>query len=168
MMNSNSYRIRLATSADIALIQRLAEATWGPTYNSILTVEQVDFMFDQIYTEEALRRQMQEGQVFILLFDGDEAVGFASYSEKVPEQHIYKLNKLYMLPTCQGKGLGKRLIEAVEEKVKDGGARVLDLNVNRYNKAKQFYERCGYQVHTEEDIPIGPYWMNDFVMRKHL
>ena len=37
--------------------------------------------------------------------------------------------------------------------------------MNKYNKAKTFYESCGYHVHYEEDIPIGPYWMNDYVMR---
>jgi hypothetical protein len=26
----------------------------------------------------------------------------------------------------------------------------------------------GFAIAYEEDIPIGPYWMNDFVMRKEL
>ena len=43
-----------------------------------------------------------------------------------------------------------------------------DLNVNRHNPALAFYERLGFQQHREEDIPIGPYWMNDYVMRKEL
>jgi ribosomal protein S18 acetylase RimI-like enzyme len=42
---------------------------------------------------------------------------------------------------------------------------VLDLNVNRNNQAKHFYEKIGFNVIREEDIPIGPYWMNDYVMR---
>jgi diamine N-acetyltransferase len=78
------------------------------------------------------------------------------------------LNKIYLLPNRQGEGLGKLLLGAVENEVRAQGARYLDLNVNRHNKAKDFYERCGYQVYLEEDIPIGPYWMNDFVMRKQL
>ncbi|GAB3820696.1 hypothetical protein GCM10028895_21410 [Pontibacter rugosus] len=52
--------------------------------------------------------------------------------------------------------------------MKQLGAAILDLNVNRYNNAKAFYERCGYQVYVQEDIAIGPYWMNDYVMRKEL
>jgi hypothetical protein len=40
--------------------------------------------------------------------------------------------------------------------------------VNRYNNAKSFYEKMGFAIVREEDIPIGPYWMNDYVMRKAL
>lgn len=125
-------------------------------------------MFEVIYTYEALERQMQENQTFILLQDSLEPIGFAAYSLKDSADAVYKLNKLYLLPTRQGEGLGNLLLTAVEERVRKAGARYLDLNVNTYNKAKAFYERCGYQVLLEEDIPIGPYWMNDYVMRKAL
>lgn len=52
--------------------------------------------------------------------------------------------------------------------VKNLGAENLDLNVNRYNKARFFYEKVGFVIIKEEDIPMGEYWMNDFVMRKVL
>lgn len=162
------YSIRQASGADIKTIQQLAEATWAPTYNSILSQEQVDYMFGVIYTEEELAKQMQEGQTYLLLFEQEKPLGFASYSVKDKAAGIYKLNKIYLLPGEQGKGYGKALLSAVEEEVKRQNANVLDLNVNRYNKAKEFYERCGYSVLLQEDIPIGPYWMNDYVMRKEL
>ncbi|AKD02050.1 GNAT family N-acetyltransferase [Pontibacter korlensis] len=166
---STSKHIRQATTADIPLIMQLAEATWEPTYRSILTKEQLDFMFGVIYTEEALHKQMQQGQTFLLFHEEEgQPVGFASYSLKDEAEKVYKLNKIYLLPQTQGKGYGKVLIQAVEQEVRELGGAVLDLNVNRYNAAKSFYERCGYHVHQQEDIPIGPYWMNDFVMRKSL
>ena len=164
----NNLSIRQATSSDLPLIMELAEATWAPTYSSILSQEQITYMFGEIYGEETLARQMQEGQTFLLLLEEDAPVGFAAYSVKDSAAGIYKLNKIYLLPQRQGKGYGKVLLTAVEEEVKRYGARTLDLNVNRHNKAKQFYEGCGYRVHAQEDIPIGPYWMNDYVMRKAL
>jgi ribosomal protein S18 acetylase RimI-like enzyme len=39
------------------------------------------------------------------------------------------------------------------------------LNVNRNNEAKEFYKKLGFKIIREEDIPIGQYWMNDYVMR---
>ena len=160
--------IKEATTADIPLLNKLAEATWHHTYKSILSEEQIAYMFEVIYKEEALLRQMQDGQIFLLLYADAQPVGFAAYSEKEAEEKIYKLNKIYLLPECQGKGYGKHLLTFVEEQVKKRGALVLDLNVNRYNNAQQFYERCGYHVHQQENIAIGPYWMNDYVMRKAL
>ena len=45
----------------------------------------------------------------------------------------------------------------------------LELNVNRYNKARQFYETIGFVVVKEEDIDIGSgYFMNDYVMNLSL
>ncbi len=166
-MNTN-YSIREATLSDVPTIKALAEATWAPTYLPILSEEQVNYMFDVIYTEEALAQQMQDGQTFLLLYDNGQPVAFAAYSVKDENEKVYKLNKIYLLPSCQGKGLGKLLLTAAEEEVRKKGAAILDLNVNRYNNAKNFYERCGYHVHLQEDIAIGPYWMNDYVMRKQL
>ena len=31
-----------------------------------------------------------------------------------------------------------------------------------------FYEKMGFEIVAEEDIPIGDYFMNDYVMRKPL
>ena len=164
----NNLSLRQATPKDLPLIVQLAEATWAPTYSSILSQEQIAYMFGELYGEEQLARQMREGQTFLLLFEEEAPVGFAAYSVKDSAAGVYKLNKIYLLPQCQGRGYGKALLTAAEEEVKRHGARTLDLNVNRHNKAKQFYERCGYRVHAQEDIPIGPYWMNDYVMRKGL
>jgi GNAT superfamily N-acetyltransferase len=165
---SRNHHIRQATFSDLPVIIHLAEATWAPTYSSILSQEQIDYMFGEIYSEETLAKQMQEGQTFLLFYEEENPVGFAAYSVKDEAEGLYKLNKIYLLPQFQGKGYGKALLTAAEEEVKQLGASALDLNVNRHNKAKQFYERCGYSVHLQEDIPIGPYWMNDYVMRKVL
>ena len=164
----SKYHIRTATASDVPTIAALATATWEPTYKLILSKEQIDYMFGVIYTSEALQQQMQDGQTFLLLYEGETPLGFASYSLKDETAKLYKLNKLYLLPACQGKGLGKLLIGKVEDEVRQLGGLLLDLNVNKHNKAKAFYERCGYHVHHAEDIPIGPYWMNDYVMRKQL
>ncbi len=57
----------------------------------------------------------------------------------------------------------------MEQAAQAARGRVLELNVNRHNaSAISFYERHGYQRQREVDVPIGPYWMNDFIMRKEL
>jgi GNAT superfamily N-acetyltransferase len=68
----------------------------------------------------------------------------------------------------QGSGYGRTLLTAVEKEVRQLGATTLELNVNRYNPAIRFYERCGYSQYKQEVLPMGEFWMNDFVMRKEL
>lgn len=157
-----------AGNEDIAKIRDIAEKTWFVTYEPILGKEQPKFMFDLIYSEEALAEQMQSEQTFILQFADNQIVAFASFSLKDKENCIFKLNKLYLNPDLQGGGFGRKLLVEVENQIKKLGGKLLDLNVNRYNKARFFYEKLGFEIILEEDIPIGKYWMNDFVMRKKL
>ncbi|WP_026464049.1 GNAT family N-acetyltransferase [Adhaeribacter aquaticus] len=155
-----------ASPAQIPAIQQVIDVTWEPTYRSILSQEQIVFMYEEIYTAEALEKQMQEGQQFLILYENAIPFGFASYS--AIQFNTYKLNKIYVRPEAQGKGYGQVLIKQVEKQVIEQGAQTLILNVNRFNSAKTFYEKLGFVVQKEEDIAIGPYWMNDYVLEKKL
>ena len=165
-------RIEPATLKDIPTIIQLAEATWEPTYRFIISEEQLEYMYRVIYSPAALKRQMTEQQHVFLVARVDGApAGFASFSPLPAEDDGaagYKLHKIYVLPTRQGQGLGVYLIEAVENAARAAGGQFLDLNVNRYNPAIAFYERRGFARQREVDVPIGPYFMNDYIMRKTL
>jgi diamine N-acetyltransferase len=158
-----------ASQEHIPIIQHLAEKTWWPTYSSIISKEQIEYMLKNIYSSDALKKAITSGaQNFILLEDDNSWQGFASYGLLEEDQTICKLHKLYVLPENQGKGYGKKLIEEVKRRAAALGITILELNVNRYNKAKHFYEKLGFKVVREEDISIGPYWMNDFVLRTEI
>jgi GNAT superfamily N-acetyltransferase len=160
------YLIRDATVADVDAILKIAEQTWWPTYEPLLGREQVAYMLATIYAPDKIMAQVKNReQTFLLLLENEQPVAFAAYSPREEDRDIYKLHKLYCLPATQGKGYGKILINAVMDKTIEAGKHTLDLNVNRYNKAKDFYQRMGFTIAYEEDIPIGPYWMNDYVMR---
>ncbi|TWR30542.1 GNAT family N-acetyltransferase [Mucilaginibacter pallidiroseus] len=163
------YLIREATVDDVNAILQIAEQTWWPTYSSILSKEQIAYMLSTIYAEDKITAQLaKHEQTFLILIEEGTPVAFAAYSPREEDADVYKLHKLYCLPVTQGKGYGKVLINAVADKTKEAGKHVLELNVNRYNNAKSFYEKMGFVVAYEEDIAIGPYWMNDYVMRKEL
>ncbi|HWZ16575.1 MAG TPA: GNAT family N-acetyltransferase [Mucilaginibacter sp.] len=170
------YFIRTATPDDVEIIRSIAEKTWWPAYSPILEKEQIAFMLGKIYSVEHISSQLKNNtQTYLLLFEvaspgggDDKAVAFAGYSPREEDPEVYKLHKLYCLPETQGKGYGKILINEVISKTLQAGKHTLDLNVNRYNKAKSFYEKMGFAIVYEEDVPIGKYWMNDYVMRKEL
>src|ERR1700744_1701758 len=163
------YIIRKATGEDVEIIREIAEKTWRVAYAEILKAEQLDYMLATIYSVENITSQLENGtQTYILLVESDTPVAFAAYSPREEDPDIYKLHKLYCLPETQGKGYGKILIDEVAAKTIEAGKYTLDLNVNRHNKAKTFYEKMGFKIVYEEDVPIGDYWMNDYVMRKEL
>ncbi|MGN6396315.1 MAG: GNAT family N-acetyltransferase [Mucilaginibacter sp.] len=163
------YTIRKATIADVESIRTIADQTWRPAYSEILSAEQLEFMLGEIYSADKIAAQIEnDSQTYLLLIEDQKPVAFAAYSPRSENPEIYKLHKLYCLPETQGKGYGKVLINEVAAKTLEAGKRTLDLNVNRYNKAKNFYEKMGFAVVYEEDVPIGDYWMNDYVMQKEL
>jgi ribosomal protein S18 acetylase RimI-like enzyme len=161
--------IRSADIDDIATIGYLAQQIWPGTYGAILSSEQLQYMMDLIYSPDSLQQQMvKHKHIFLLAELEEEPVGFASYSP-LKEAGVYKLHKLYVHPKTQGKGLGKALVDFIIEQLPTPGATSLLLNVNRHNKAKQFYEKLGFEVIREENVDIGhDYFMNDYVMEKKL
>lgn len=159
--------IKAAGTADIPMIRQLTYAVWPQTYADILTPEQTAYMLNMMYSESSLQHQINtQHHRFIIACDDDEPVGFASWSS-TPDKKIYRLHKIYVMQNQQGKGTGKKLIEHIAEAIRPIGATILELNVNRFNKAKEFYIRQGFTVARQENIAIGNgYFMNDYVMQK--
>jgi GNAT superfamily N-acetyltransferase len=157
--------IRPGDLDDINTIGFLAQQIWPETYGSILPDEQLQYMLNLFYSPASLRRQMLDDRhQFLVLEQGEEPIGFASWSP-AGEPGVFKLHKLYVLPGRQGKGLGRTMVQYIFQAIRPMGAKALRLNVNRFNKARQFYERMGFAVTKEEDVPIGRgYFMNDYVM----
>lgn len=157
-----------ATAADIPLIRQLTFEIWPKTYNSIISQQQIDYMLKQMYNPAILQKQIEEdGCTFIIVHDDKEPVAFASYNET--ESATWKLNKIYILSTQQGKGTGKFIINYIIEEIKAKGAKSLQLQVNRDNKAKDFYEKLGFKIIQTADFDIGNgYFMNDYVMELSL
>jgi diamine N-acetyltransferase len=165
----STLSIRFADADDINTIGFLAQQIWPEAYKDILSDEQLLYMMNLFYSPASLKTQMiDQRHSFILIEDEDNPVGFASYS-LIKKPGIYKLHKIYVLPNQQGKGLGKTIIDFIVNDIRLYRATALQLNVNRNNKAKNFYNRLGFTVIKEENIDIGNnYFMNDYVMEKTL
>jgi diamine N-acetyltransferase len=157
--------IQNARPSDIIVIRELAEKIWWPTYSPIVEKEQISFMLGTIYSAETIRNAIEDqSQLFILLYEENVPKGFASYGTWKEKPNTWKIHKLYVLPESHGKGFGRELLNEIKKRAKSNGVTTLVLNVNRKNPALKFYQRYGFSVLREEDIPVGPYWMNDYVM----
>jgi GNAT superfamily N-acetyltransferase len=164
-------RIKKASLEDIPVIQQLTYTIWPDAYKGILNATQLKYMLDLFYSDYALEKLMETSQYqFIIAYDDGEPTGFAAYSPKMPgDILVFRLHKLYVLPAQQGKGTGRFLLDYLIDEIIPRGATLLELNVNRYNKAQYFYHNMGFAITGEEDIDIGNgYFMNDYVMEKPL
>ena len=160
------YNIQSVTVNEIPVIQELVKRIWPAAYEAILSQEQITYMIDMMYSTAALTQQLTALKHQMLLMNDETApIGFASYSHTV-DPAVYKLHRIYLDPTCQGKGAGKWLMQQVIEQVKEKGANILELDVNRFNKAKNFYEKQGFRIYKEKVTDVGNgFIMDDYVMR---
>jgi diamine N-acetyltransferase len=160
--------IREASVSDISIIHQLAHNIWWPTYNAILQPDQISFMLKNMYSEATLLDQMNEGVRFLVTENDQAPTGFAGYSLIDQYNMVFKIHKLYILPTEQGKGTGRKLVERIITLSQNEGGKILELNVNRSNPAVHFYKNLGFEIYQEIDISYYQYELNDYVMRKSL
>jgi len=176
-------QITPAGLTDIAFIRSVSERTWPSTYGHIISQEQIDFMLDWMYSDASLEKQMHTGCEFYIASikneDGQwDGIGFCSVSpddkeegennstEKVEGAKAHKLNKLYVLPSAQGTGAGKALLNKCIEVTKAAGSNSIFLQVNKLNTAYTFYLKHGFIKEAEFKFDIGNgFYMDDYVMR---
>ena len=195
--NAHSPTIIRAGVADIPQIRAMADVAFPATYAAIITPEQTAYMMQMMYAEEVLRREMTEQNIawFIALQENGTPSGFvsigrvgahlatgplgaaaagdeAAQAALATDIPLFHLHKLYVLPACQRQGLGRRLFHAAIAYAKSeaGGGRCrIELNVNRQNKALDFYRREGMHIARTGDFPIGGgFYMNDYIMAVEL
>ena len=159
--------LKSATENNLPVIADIARKTWPSAYSEILSPGQLEYMLELMYSLTSLTHQLVDlRHTFIIALEGNIPIGFASFSQKELNSDSYRLHKIYLLPGQQGAGRGKLLLDFVINLIKSAGGNSLELNVNRHNKARHFYEKSGFKIIGHEDIAIGKgYFMNDFVMR---
>jgi len=147
-------------------IQDLANKTWFITYNKILKEDQLNYMFNLMYKIDNLKYNINNGSRFFILKVGKEDLAFI---ELKTEKNYLKINKIYVLQNNQGKGYGKHLINKACAIGKSENCQHIELNVNRFNKAIDFYIKNKFEIVKEVDIKIGNgYLMEDYVMLKNI
>lgn len=167
MNGKDTPQIRRAQKEDAALIHQLASDIWARAFAAILSPEQIEYMFRMMYATDVLEKEMMRGvEFYILNYEGAD-LGYTAIEQK--DATAWKLHKIYLSQKLHGRGLGKYQLQTMEDITRNYGAEYLYLNVNRYNKALEFYKARGYAIVKTEDIDIGSgYFMNDYVMRKKL
>lgn len=163
-------KISEASASDFKTIREIAYKTWPDTYGEILSKVQLDYMLEKFYSDASLIDNCKnKNHYFLLAKENETCLGFASYEPNYLGERIVRLHKIYLLPETQGKGTGKLLISEIEKIARKLNQNGISLNVNRFNKAYDFYTKIGFECIGEEDIELDfGYLMEDFKMLKKL
>lgn len=162
---------REATLQDVELIRSLADGLWQETYASILSPEQIDYMFDMMYSHTNLTEQMcQKHHQFLIIYRNDVPCAYISIEPL--GQGRYNFQKIYARREVHGCGVGRYMIEQGVEWIRRREASmqlcnniVVELFVNRSNPVVDFYRHMGFVIVDTRDHHIGnDFYMNDYIM----
>ncbi len=170
-MNKIGIQISKASGEDIMCIHDMAQVVFRHTYREILSPEQMEYMMDWMYSPANLQKQLDEGHVYYIAYRDGKACGYASVqAEGIADDGrlLFHLQKIYVLPSEQGYGLGRSLFDSVVAHVREaaGGCEArIELNVNRSNPSIGFYQHLGLKILRQGDFHIGNgFYMNDYIM----
>ncbi|QPK65133.1 GNAT family N-acetyltransferase [Methylomonas sp. LL1] len=166
----NGLNFREATAlSQIETISRLAGEVWRHHYMPIIGSKQVEYMLDRFQSVDAIDSQIEAGLLYYLMLRGNQPLAYFAVLPSTEQKSLH-ISKLYVDPSQQHKGLGKRTLAFIEHQCRRRDLDQLWLTVNRHNHAAiGFYLRNGF-VNTGslvQDIGAG-FVMDDFRMDKSL
>jgi ribosomal protein S18 acetylase RimI-like enzyme len=140
-MNESQRRveIRPATAGDADSITQLINLAYAV---------EAFFVEGPRIDREEVTGKIRAGHFFAAVSDSAELVGCISYQE-LDDRAYFGL--LAVAPTARGLGLGRRMIEFVEQRARDAGLTCMTLRtVDLRTELPPWYQRQGYQQVGEE------------------
>jgi GNAT superfamily N-acetyltransferase len=149
--------IREGVVSDAQDIARVHVATWKATYSGIVPQPFLDSL-DVPSRAEAWKDWLNEGKSHIYVAENDkELFGFVSGGalREPIEGFDAEGYAIYLLPSSQGRGTGKFLMQRLAETLRINSFAQLAIWVLAENPARGFYEHLGGRLIAQKPIRIG-------------
>jgi ribosomal protein S18 acetylase RimI-like enzyme len=144
MIEIPTITLRAASSSDLAFLKELRRASmWKVLTKHYPWVEETELERVLIHFESAR-----------IIGLGDKDIGL--FKVVYGAEHVH-LSQIQLLPECQGRGIGSRLISDLQEEVGLLGLSIT-LNVFRSNTAIDLYLRLGFRIHAEDRHSFTMIW----------
>ncbi len=150
-----NLKIKIADIEDIDTIEKIANIAFVDTYKEILNDDQISYMLGMMYSLPSLENQIKLGNTFFITYNNQTPIGYASLERR--SENTFIIHKLYILPEYKGKGVGTFIFNNIVKYIKTQSTKPcnIEVHVNRYNSAVNFYKRIGMKITCEEDFNIG-------------
>lgn len=132
--------IVIATKQDNKQIQEITETA------GVFNREEIDCV-REIFEEYLQYGAEETGYNFIVEREADKILGFACYGVRDLADNVYDLYWIAVHPDARRSGVGRKLLTASEEAVRNSGGRMLIAETSgtaSYESTRKFYTDMGY------------------------
>jgi ribosomal protein S18 acetylase RimI-like enzyme len=160
---------------DLTTLQALSRRTYDVTFRHLNTPDNMKAYLDEAFSTEKLRGELQnEESAFYFLYADGTLAGYLKLNESGAQTDLndpasLELERIYVSPEFQGKGLGGVLMDKALEIAGQRKKAYIWLGVWEKNgKAIAFYKKNGFFEAGKHTFVMGDDVQSDFVMRKDL
>jgi len=164
---------RDAGPADASTLDRIFNTTFCGTFGHLYRRDDLDAFLNGFGIADWEEQLKNPAFAFRLAEDDGSAVGYAKLGPlKLPVQPdgpALLLDQIYVVKDHHGMGIGDELMVWIIDEARRRGAKELYLTVYIDNhRARQFYDRYGFEDVGRYDFMVGSQADEDIIMRKLL
>ncbi|NWF90576.1 MAG: GNAT family N-acetyltransferase [Ignavibacteriaceae bacterium] len=155
MNHQLEINLRNWVKADFPSVRNILEITWKDTYNFIPENDLL-LHLENYYSESKLNELFDNPAVIGILAEfSSKPIGWMKLFDDQLTSRFY-ISSLYVLPSYQGFGMGKRLLQKAEEIAAKLGYTKVWLGVMNDNvKALEWYKKNGFNFTEQEPFKMG-------------
>ncbi|NRO50873.1 GNAT family N-acetyltransferase [Lactobacillus helveticus] len=169
------YTIKSITTKDVKELQKVSRETFKDTFDEYTAPDDMKRFLKEDYETSKLIKEIENPDShFFFLMVGDEVAGYLkinvgdAQTEHLKENAL-EVERIYLLPSFQHKGLGNVLLDYAEDTARKEGYDYMWLGVYEKNiNAQHFYKRHSFEKVSEHTFQVGTDRQTDWLLLKNL
>lgn len=160
---------------EVDTLSQLGRTTFQEAFEAQNNPEDFDMYLDSAFAKALLSQQLENAHChYFFVKDRTEIIGYlklntGSAQNELQEDTGIELERIYVIKSQQGKGIGKTLLDFTEKYARQLDKNYIWLGVWEHNpNAIRLYERLGYQQFDTHIYTIGNDPQTDHLLRKIL
>ncbi len=168
----NSIEIRIATVADLEILQKLSIQTFTETFAAVNSAENLeDYIKNNLNITQLTTELNNTNSQFFIAYSNREVIGYLKINfddaqTEVIDTDALEIHRIYVLQTFHGKNIGHLLINKAISIAKSKTKTYVWLGVWEENyRALQFYTKNGFVVFDKHIFTLGNDKQTDLLMK---
>lgn len=168
--------LKICTIQDVTTLVHITQTTYREHYQYLWKDKGEQYILEN-YSITALTKELTDPNIMVyLIIESGTIYGFLKLQIQAPLDHhiaidALELARIYLLKKGIGKGLGKAVMEAVDQMALVLSKKVIWLKTMDSSPAAKFYQRCGYEICGQTTLNVSgiyPELQRQLIMKKLL